>query len=114
MLLAIRTKILMKKDSKFKLHLSWLLSKLGRSHDISVNYVFLCNHNPLQPPETITRQAITWNPQGRGEEVGHETAGRDTEKETKQYTRREMEKMATDRKWWRSLIDGLYSQRAKR
>ena len=28
----------------------------------------------------ITRQAITWNPQGRGEEVGHETPGRETPK----------------------------------
>ena len=41
---------------------------------------------------------------------------KDTEKETKEmgYTRREMERMATDRKWWRSLVDGLCSQRAKR
>ena len=41
---------------------------------------------------------------------------RDTEKETKEmgYTRREMERMATDRKRWRSLVDGLCSQRAKR
>ena len=55
-------------------------------------------------------------PQGRHEEVGHETPGRDTEKETKVmgYTRREMEKMATDRKRWRSLVDGLCSQRANR
>ncbi|KAK2178845.1 hypothetical protein NP493_527g05028 [Ridgeia piscesae] len=33
-----------------------------------------------KPPETITRQAITWNPQGRGEEVGHETPGKETRK----------------------------------
>ena len=41
---------------------------------------------------------------------------RDTEKETKEmgYTRREMENMATDRKRWRSLVDGLCSQRANR
>ena len=41
---------------------------------------------------------------------------RDTEKETKEtgFTRREMEKMATDRKRWRSLVDGLSSQRANR
>ena len=55
-------------------------------------------------------------PQGRDEEVGHETPGRDTEKETKEmgYTRKEMEKMATDRKRWHSLVDGLCSQRANR
>ena len=41
---------------------------------------------------------------------------RDTEIETKEmgYTRREMEKMATERKRWRSLVDGLCSERAKR
>ena len=35
-------------------------------------------------------QAIKWNPQGRGEEVGHKTPGRDTEgKQEMVYTRRE-------------------------
>ena len=37
-------------------------------------------HTLRKPPETITRQAIIWNPQGRGEELGHETPSRDTEK----------------------------------
>ena len=38
-------------------------------------------HTLRNPPETITRQAITWNPpQGRGEEVGHETPGKETRK----------------------------------
>ena len=43
-------------------------------------------HILRKPPETITRQAITWNPpppppQGRDEEVGHETpAGKETQK----------------------------------
>ena len=62
---------------------------------------------------TITRQAITWNLR-RGRP--RNTWQRDTEKETKEigYTRREMEKMATDRKRWRSLVDGLCSQRANR
>ena len=43
-------------------------------------------------------------------------AVRDTEKETKEvgYTRREMERMATDRKRWRSLVDSLCSQWANR
>ena len=40
----------------------------------------------------------------RGEEVGHETPGRETTRETKEmgYTRREMERMATDRQQWRN------------
>ena len=64
-----------------------------------------------KPPETIIRQAIIWNPQGRSEEVGHETQ-RDTENETKEtgYTRREMARMATDRKHWRSLVDASSDQ----
>ena len=39
-------------------------------------------HTFRKPPETITYQVITWNPppQGRGEEVGHETPGKDTQK----------------------------------
>ena len=38
----------------------------------------------------------------------------DTEMETKEmgYTGRVMERMATDRKQWRSMVDGLCSQRA--
>ena len=73
-------------------------------------------HTLRKQPETTTRQAFTLNPQGRREEVGHETPGRATEKETKEmgYTRREMERMATDRKQWRSLVNVLCSPRAKR
>ena len=33
-------------------------------------------HTFRKPPETITRQVITRNPQGRGEEVDHETPGK--------------------------------------
>ena len=73
-------------------------------------------HTLRKPPETITRQAITWNPPGQRKEVGHETPGRETETDTKEtgYTWKEMQKMATDRKQWRSLVDGLCSERAKR
>ena len=56
-------------------------------------------------------------PQGRYEEVGHETpAKRHRDRETKEmgYTRREMERMAMDRKQWRSMVDGLCTQRANR
>ena len=74
-------------------------------------------HTLRKPPNTITRQAITRNPPGkRRRGRPRNTWQRDTEKETKEmgYTRREMEKMATDRKRWRSLVDGLCSQRANR
>ena len=37
-------------------------------------------HTFRKPPETIDRQAITWKHQGRGEEVGHETPGKETQK----------------------------------
>ena len=72
-------------------------------------------HTLRKPQNTITRQAITWNPPGKRRRVRpRNTWQRDTEKETKEmgYTRREMERMATDRKQWRSLVDGLCSQRA--
>ena len=71
----------------------------------------------MKSTENITRQAITWNPPGkRRRGRPRNTWQRDTEKETKEmgYTRRDMERMATDRKRWRSLVDGLYSQRANR
>ena len=58
-------------------------------------------HTLRKPLETITRQAITWNPPGkRRRGRPRNTWQRDTEKDTKEmgYTRKEMEKMATDRK----------------
>ncbi len=70
-------------------------------------------HILRKPLETITRQAITWNPSGkRRRGRPRNTWQRDTEKETKEmdYTRGEIERMATDRKQWRSLVDGLCSE----
>ncbi|KAK2191066.1 hypothetical protein NP493_60g03025 [Ridgeia piscesae] len=37
-------------------------------------------HTLRKPPNTITHQAITWDPQRRDEEVGHETPGKETRK----------------------------------
>ena len=37
-------------------------------------------HTLRKPLKTITSQGITWNPQGRGEKVGHETPGKETYK----------------------------------
>ena len=74
-------------------------------------------HSLRKPQNTITRQAITWNPPGKSRRGRpRNTWQRDTEKETKErgYTRREIERMVTDRQQWRSLVDGLRSQRANR
>ena len=51
----------------------------------------------------------------REEEKRYATKTVGRKKETKEmgYTRKEIEKMATDRKRWRSMVDGLCSQRAK-
>ena len=58
--------------------------------------------------------SITWNPQVRSEEAGLETPGKEMKKgkQKRWATPGEMERMATDRKQWRSLFDGLRSQRA--
>ncbi|KAK2161915.1 hypothetical protein NP493_1551g00040 [Ridgeia piscesae] len=56
-----------------------------------------------KPPETITHQATTWNPPAWKKRRCRP-----------RNTRREMERMATDIKQWRSLVDGLCSQRANR
>ena len=55
-------------------------------------------------------------PQGRGEEVGHEIPGKEIPREKQEmgYARREMERLATDRKQWRSFVNGLCSQRTNR
>jgi len=37
-------------------------------------------HTLMKHSETITRQVIAWNPQGRGDEKGRGTSGKDTRK----------------------------------
>ena len=72
-------------------------------------------HTFSKPPTTITLQTITWNPLGKGRRGRpRNTWQKDTERETKEmgYTRREVERLATGRKQWRSMFDGLCSQRA--
>ena len=94
----------------------WKMTKqLSIENEIKKRKWRWIGHTLRKPPETITRQAITWNPPGkRRRGRPRNTWQRHTEK-TKEmgYTRREMERMATDRKRWRSLVDGLCSQRAK-
>ena len=47
-------------------------------------------------------------PQGRGKEVGHETPGKEPQKmkQKRWVTPGERWRLATDRKQWRSLVDG--------
>ena len=96
----------------------WKMTKqLSLENEIKKRKWRWIGHTPRKPPETTTRQATTWNPPGkRRRGRSRNTWQRDTEKETKEmgYTRREMDRIATDRKRWRSLVDGLCSQRANR
>ena len=54
--------------------------KLNKEEKLEVDRTYTIGHTLRKPPETFTRQAITWNPQGRGEEVGNETPGKETRK----------------------------------
>ena len=46
-------------------------------------------HTLRKPPETTTRQAVTWN--RRGEEAGHGTPGKETQKEKQKRRERDGE-----------------------
>ena len=97
----------------------WKMTKqLPMQNEIKKRKWRWIGHILRKPPETITRQAITWNPPPVKRRRGRprNTYQRDTERETKEmgYTRRELERMATDRQQWRSLVDGLCFQRANR
>jgi len=73
-------------------------------------------HTLGKSQETIISQATTWSPpwNRRRGRPRKNTWQRDTERGKEMgYTRRKMERMATDRKW-RSLVDGLFFQRANR
>ena len=74
-------------------------------------------HTLRKPATNNTRQSLTWNPQGK-RTIGRprNTRQRDTENERKKmgYTGKEMEKMATNRQEWMTMVDGLCSQRANR
>ena len=105
-------------DSKVSTTTLWKMTKqLPIENEIKKRKWRWIGHRLRKPPETITHQAITRSRtrkrrRGRPRSTWH----RDTEKETKEmgYTRREMERMTTNRKRWRSLVDGLCSQRTKR
>ena len=64
-------------------------------------------HTFREPMSNTTRQALTWNQQGK---VGLETPGRGTSRQMG-YTWSQREKKASDRVLWRSFVDGLFPKR---
>ena len=68
-------------------------------------------HTLRKEPNCITRQALTWNPQGRRKRGRPKnTWRRDLQADVQRtgLTWRQLERTAQDRKSWRSLVDGLY------
>ncbi|MCG8432221.1 MAG: hypothetical protein MJA29_13765, partial [Candidatus Omnitrophica bacterium] len=64
----------------------------------------------------ITRQALTWNPQGkRRRGRPRNTWRRDLQSDmtTMGYSWKELEKLAKDRKKWRGVVDGLCSLKSQ-
>ena len=71
-------------------------------------------HTLRKPTSSTTRQALTWNPQGkrrRGRPCN--TWRRDLQADTKKmgYSWGQIETAAQDRGLWRTLVDGLYPRR---
>ena len=74
-------------------------------------------HTLRKPESNTTRQALTWNPQGkRNRGRPKNTWRRDLQADTKRLgcTWSQIEKNASDRELWRSLVDGLYPSRGVR
>ena len=72
-------------------------------------------HTLRKRQDTITRQALTWNPQGRRKRGRPRNSWRrDLEADTREigYSWRELERLAQDRDRWRSAVGGLCSQGA--
>ncbi len=71
-------------------------------------------HTLRKPSTSITRQALTWNPQGKRKRGRPKnTWRRDLAADTKEmgYTWKELEKIAQDHGHWRKVVDGLCSER---
>ena len=65
-------------------------------------------------PSSVTRQALKWNPQGKRKRGRpRNTWRRDFEADTAKmgYTWNQLERMAQDRRLWRSLVGGPYPSR---
>ena len=71
-------------------------------------------HTLRKDTTTITKQALTWNPQGkRSRGRPKNTWRRSTELDVKEkgLTWKQLERMAQDRQGWKRLINGLCSER---
>ena len=74
-------------------------------------------HTLRRPAPSTTRQALTWNPQGKRKRGRpRNTWRRDLQADTKRMglTWNQLETKAKDRGVWRSLVDGLYPRRGGR
>ena len=72
-------------------------------------------HTLRKPAHTITRQALTWNPQGKRKRGRPKNSWRrDTEAELKRHGSSwgKAEKEALDRAGWRRVVDGLCTTRS--
>ncbi len=70
-------------------------------------------HTLRKPADTITRQALQWNPQGqrkRGRPQNTWRRATTTEMEKAGYTWKQLERVAQDRPKWRRLVCGLCSR----
>ena len=71
-------------------------------------------HSLRKPATSTTRQALTWNPQGkRRRGRPRNTWRQDLQADTRKmgYTWNQLERMAQDRGLWRSVVDGLCPKR---
>jgi hypothetical protein len=71
-------------------------------------------HTLRKLPTSVTRQALKWNPQGKRKRGRpRNTWRRDFEADTAKmgYTWNQLERMAQDRRLWRSLVGGPYPSR---
>ena len=74
-------------------------------------------HTLRKAPTSITRQALTWNPQGRRRKGRPKnTWKRDLEADCREmgYNWSQAERLAHDRTRWRAAVDGLCPQQANR
>ena len=70
------------------------------------------SHTLRKPPNSITRQALKWNPRGkRSREWHRNTWRRDTESELKEqrHNWNSEEKLAPNRVRWREFVNNLFS-----
>jgi hypothetical protein len=73
-------------------------------------------HTLRKPQSSITRQALTWNPQGRRKRGRpRHSWRRDIDLDVKTYstTCSQLERKAQDRGLWRTVVDGLCSSRSE-